>query len=155
MLAEGIAGSSLRALAKAAGTSDRMLLYYFTDKQEIVAATLRCVVDRFAVIIEGAPMPPAPPDAAAARLTRVMLAPALRPYLRLWLEIVAEAARGDRLCRAIGEEIGRKFLAWCADQVACEPDEKPREAARLLAAAQGAMALSNVGLGYLYHGGTR
>jgi AcrR family transcriptional regulator len=31
VLAEGLSAASLRPLAKAAGTSDRLLLYYFND----------------------------------------------------------------------------------------------------------------------------
>ena len=34
ILAHGLARSSLRELAAAAGVSDRMLLYYFDDKSE-------------------------------------------------------------------------------------------------------------------------
>ena len=40
VLAQGLSASSLRPLAKAAGTSDRMLLYYFKDKAEIITAVL-------------------------------------------------------------------------------------------------------------------
>ena len=38
VLAHGLSASSLRPLAKAAGTSDRMLLYYFADKSEMMTA---------------------------------------------------------------------------------------------------------------------
>ena len=40
VLAEGLAAATLRPLAAAAGTSDRMLLYYFADKDELLTATL-------------------------------------------------------------------------------------------------------------------
>ena len=35
ILLKGLAGATLRPLAAAAGTSDRMLLYYFADRDEI------------------------------------------------------------------------------------------------------------------------
>ena len=40
VLENGLADVSLRPLAKAAGTSDRMLLYHFGSKEELVAALL-------------------------------------------------------------------------------------------------------------------
>ena len=36
VLSEGLAAGTLRPLAAAAGTSDRMLLYYFADKDELL-----------------------------------------------------------------------------------------------------------------------
>ena len=40
LLARGLAETSLRQLAAAAGASDRMLLYYFTDKADILAQAM-------------------------------------------------------------------------------------------------------------------
>ena len=40
MLEHGLAAISLRQLAAAAGVSDRMLLYYFADKAEVLSVTL-------------------------------------------------------------------------------------------------------------------
>ena len=36
VLSEGLGAATLRPLAAAAGTSDRMLLYYFADKDELL-----------------------------------------------------------------------------------------------------------------------
>ena len=46
LLAEGLGAATLRPLAAAAGTSDRMLLYYFNDKDELLSATLHRVAER-------------------------------------------------------------------------------------------------------------
>lgn len=43
VLAHGMQAASLRPLAAAAGTSDRMLLHYFADKEELITATLALV----------------------------------------------------------------------------------------------------------------
>ena len=40
-LEHGLIGLSLRPLAEALGTSDRMLLYHFEDKDDLVATILR------------------------------------------------------------------------------------------------------------------
>ena len=45
-LEHGLIGLSLRPLAAAIGTSDRMLLYHFADKDDLVATVLRVSTDR-------------------------------------------------------------------------------------------------------------
>ena len=45
-LEHGLIGLSLRPVAAALGTSDRMLLYPFTDKDDLVATVLRVSNDR-------------------------------------------------------------------------------------------------------------
>src|SRR3954471_397566 len=45
-LEHGLIGLSLRPLAEALGTSDRMLLYHFDDKDDLVATILRTTSDR-------------------------------------------------------------------------------------------------------------
>ena len=45
-LEHGLIGLSLRPLAAAIGTSDRMLLYHFSDKDDLVATVLRVSTDR-------------------------------------------------------------------------------------------------------------
>jgi AcrR family transcriptional regulator len=47
-LEHGLIGLSLRPLAHALGTSDRMLLYHFGDKDDLVATILRTTVARSA-----------------------------------------------------------------------------------------------------------
>ena len=45
-LEHGLIGLSLRPLAEALGTSDRMLLYHFADKDDLVATILRTTLER-------------------------------------------------------------------------------------------------------------
>ena len=59
ILAEGLLNASLRPLAKAVGTSDRMLLYYFKDKDELIEAVLNRIAARITVILEQS-SPPEP-----------------------------------------------------------------------------------------------
>ena len=54
LLSEGLSAATLRPLAAAAGTSDRMLLYYFADKEEILSATLRRVAERMLLQLDEA-----------------------------------------------------------------------------------------------------
>lgn len=58
VLAHGLIGLSLRPLAAELGTSDRMLLYHFGSKDELVADVLRCSNDR--AVAQIAALPPSP-----------------------------------------------------------------------------------------------
>lgn len=149
ILAEGLDAANLRAMARACGTSDRMLLYYFPDKAALLSATLEHVAGRMTAMLDAvAPPSPLPPDALRAALLPVLLDDAVWPYMRLWLAIASRAAHGDDLCRTVGEHLGRGFLAWAHTHVAA-PDERSRgrEAAEFFAQIEGLMLLKALGLG--------
>ena len=52
-LEHGLGNVSLRALAAAVGTSDRMLLYYFSNKDELMLEVFSRVVERQADRLHG------------------------------------------------------------------------------------------------------
>jgi len=148
VLANGLAATSLRPLAKAAGTSDRMLLYYFKDKDEIVRAILEQGALRLTHLLEKRKTPePLPRQQLLVALVDILFADDLMPYMRLALEIASLAARGDPLYRLVGEQIERGFLAWAGAQLDCADDaERAVEAAQLLITLEGILFLKSVGL---------
>jgi AcrR family transcriptional regulator len=81
VLAHGLIGLSLRPLAAQLGTSDRMLIYHFGSKDELVADVLRESNDR--AIAQVAALPPSPDLRAAVA--------------DLWLTV--QAAPADRCSR--------------------------------------------------------
>lgn len=141
----GLSGVGIREMASAAGISDRMLLYYFSDKDAIVGAVLDHIADQMTMMLNAAMSPkPLPYDALKERVAMVMGQDEVWPYLALWLEIVAAAGRGDPLFRRIGERIGRSYLLWVAGQM--DSREKGADSARLLATIEGSIVLRAVGL---------
>ncbi|EWT00071.1 TetR family transcriptional regulator [Intrasporangium oryzae NRRL B-24470] len=58
VLEHGLIDLSLRPLAAAIGTSDRMLLYHFADKDDLVATVLRTSTDRSVAEIRALPRSP-------------------------------------------------------------------------------------------------
>jgi AcrR family transcriptional regulator len=129
-------------LAKAAGLSDRMLLYYFKDKNELVEATLDKIVARLTVRLNNVVgTHKLPLDALATKLVAILLAEDLWPYMCVWLEIAALAARGDPLFRTIGGQIGEGFLAWGAAQL-----DNPADATALLVRIEGTILLHSFGM---------
>ena len=80
VLLQGLSASSLRTLAKAAKMSDRMLLDYFKDKAEIIAATLAVISHRLATVLGDVPATPMPLDALRSKLAPLLLAEKLWRY---------------------------------------------------------------------------
>src|ERR1700754_4903448 len=54
-LEHGLIGLSLRPLAAALGTSDRMLLYHFDGKDDLIATVIETTSDRSVELIRGLP----------------------------------------------------------------------------------------------------
>ena len=149
VLARGLGQASLRPLAAAAGTSDRMLLYYFPDKAALMGAVLTRIAQRLLVRLEASDVGPAPrgPEALEAAVLKVVRSEMFRPYMHVWLELAARSAREEEPYRAIGGAIAAGFLAWVAARLAIDdPDERARHALRVLTAIEGAAVLDAVGL---------
>lgn len=147
VLAEGLPAASLRPLARAAGISDRMLLYYFKDKAEVMAAVLERIALRLTGMLGAmGPRPLQSVEALRAELLGIMLAAEMWPYMCVWLEIAALSARGDPLYREIGERIARGFLAWGSAQLDSPAETLAADALRLLVMIEGAMLLKSLGV---------
>jgi AcrR family transcriptional regulator len=148
VLAHGLTRTSLKELAAAAGTSDRMLLYYFPDKAALMAATLDHLAATLMAALDAQRAPaPLPEGPLLERLSAQVQDPASWPFLQLWLEIAARAARDDVEVQAVAGRIGQGFLGWVAGQLAA-PDDAARAAAarRVLASVEGQVVLKAVGL---------
>jgi AcrR family transcriptional regulator len=148
VLAQGLGGASLRPLAAAVGTSDRMLLYYFSDKAALIGAVLDEIAARMTALLdEAAPPAPLPRPALQAALMPLLRDPAVWPFMQVWLEMASLAARGDPDCARVGERIARGFVAWGARQLDVAEGEREAEAVRLLLTIEGAVLLTSLGLG--------
>ncbi|HRE60241.1 MAG TPA: TetR/AcrR family transcriptional regulator [Micropepsaceae bacterium] len=148
VMAHGLGASSLRPLAKAAGTSDRMLMYYFGDKAGMMTAIIGHIGARLVALLEKKRAPnPLPLARLERELATILFDAKLWPYMRIWLEIASLAAQGDAFYRQTGEAMGRFFLAWGEGQIAARtPSARARDAARLLVTMEGMLFLKAIGL---------
>jgi len=106
LLATGLARTSVRQLAAAAGVSDRMLLYYFRDKAETLGEAMGHVVAQLGGRLEAA-LPAGrrmPPERLLAEAARIATEPEVRPFMALWMEVIAAARAAARSgsSRAVG-----------------------------------------------------
>jgi AcrR family transcriptional regulator len=152
VLEQGLAGASLRPLAAAVGTSDRMLLYYFPDKSALIGAILHRLADRQASVLEAAGSANGErmsPDALLARLWPALETPVMRSFMQLWLEVAAAASRGAEPHGQISGEIIDRFVAWIGARLDVPEASREMEAVRLLALVDGMSVLRAGGRGEL------
>ncbi len=129
LLETGLSQISLRQLAAAAGVSDRMLLYYFEDKAEVLAATMaRIAADLTRDLAEAIPgTDPLPPLELLKRATAVSTQPVMRRFLRLWIEVVAATAKGEAPFTMIAPQLMTGFQMWIGSRLDL-PEGADREA---------------------------
>lgn len=106
VLEEGLIGLSLRPLAAAIGTSDRMLNYHFGNKAELVASILREATGRSAAQI-GALPPAASLRRAVAELWDNVSGPDQQRCQRMYVEAAALGLFGSEpYASVVGEANG-------------------------------------------------
>ena len=143
----GLANSGLRALARSAQTSDRMLLYYFSDKNDILLAVFRHLADRIeAMLDQGPPIGPCGPDDLLTALWARSQADGLQPYLHLLIELAAASARHGEPYRGAAKQIADRFHGWIASRLAIDGDrDRQVSAYRIMAMLDGLAVLKAVG----------
>jgi AcrR family transcriptional regulator len=136
VLEHGLLDLSLRPLAKALGTSDRMLLYHFRDKPDLVATVLRVSNDRSVSAIREME-PSAGPHTAVLELWSVVSAPEQARCQRLYVEAAALGVLGAEPYASVVGEANQVWLEALAEQLAASgvPAGQAARAARLVEAA--------------------
>lgn len=116
VLAHGLIGLSLRPLAHAIGTSDRMLLYHFANKDDLTATVLRVSNDRSV-----APIRTLEPSSDARQgvmdLWSVVSRPELARCQRLYVEAAALGVLGTEPFASVVAEANQVWLTALADHL--------------------------------------
>lgn len=148
LLEHGLAGSGLRALARSAGTSDRMLLYYFTDKDELLTAVFEHIGRQIQSMLE-MDFPVSRVDEATL-LTTLWLQSQDREFERhssLLIEMGAAAVRQGEPYSGAARAIAAHFQDWIATRLDIDNEpERQRAAYRIMAALDGMALLRAFGL---------
>lgn len=140
LLNEGFHNSGLRALARSAGVSDRMLMYYFANKEELVAAALLYLAERLSVQLNQlVPAARVSGDELINTLTAAGRTPEVRAFLALWFEMVGPAIRGHSPFRATTEQILTNWEDWIRDKLG---PRRAHQARAVLARLEGELMLS-------------
>lgn len=147
VLEHGLGTASLRPLAKAAGTSDRMLIYHFGNKDQLIADTLEYTAAIYSASLDtamGEDRAITRQEVASRILAKTRQAE-MQPFMVLWWEIVAGAARGVESYRVAAEAMMTRLLQWLEEQMP-DNDPDPKGGARyLLTLIEGTLMLGAVG----------
>ncbi|MEL6877934.1 MAG: TetR/AcrR family transcriptional regulator [Pseudomonadota bacterium] len=147
ILKNGMGGASLRPLAKAAGTSDRMLIYHFGNKEQLITDVLAYIAGIYSAVLDAGmgEERAATRQQCVARILAQGREPAMQPFLVLWWEIVAGSARGVSGYREAGERMMSELLLWLETQMPVDDPDPVGGARYLLTIIEGSMMLSAVG----------
>ena len=138
----GVAQIPLRELAMRLGTSDRMLLYYFSDKAELIRESLAVVSARLSGLLSLAGGSPA--DLARDALG-LLLSEAMAPYMAVWGDLAARAGRREEPFAAIAETIMAGWQSWMESRLTgVDEVERPRIATAILILLEGARQLETI-----------
>lgn len=113
-LTHGIGELSLRPLAARLGTSDRMLLYHFESKDDLVAALIEGSSDRGTAMVEAAPAA-SDPEAAVLALWAMYQQPTMAACLRIYVQAAALGLLGTEPYRSAAERSNETWGRAVAD----------------------------------------
>jgi AcrR family transcriptional regulator len=142
VLQHGLLGLSLRPLAAELGTSDRMLLYHFASKDDLVATVLRVASERS--VAEVRRLPPAPDvHTAVLDLWAALTSPPLEQCQRTYVEAAALGLFGREPYASVVREGNAVWEAAVADHLVASgvPRARAARAVALLDAAMTGFAL--------------
>ena len=146
LLATGLSQTSLRQLARAAGVSDRMLLYYFNDKAEALEGALWKIAGDLTGLLE-ASLPTGvklAPEALLKETTGLVTDERTKPFFRLWTELVAAAARAEAPFKIIVANVAEGFLGGIDSRLDVQNDDARRATAAMILAMIDGLALLEI-----------
>jgi AcrR family transcriptional regulator len=149
LLEHGLSGASLRPLAKAVGTSDRMLIYHFGSKERLIESLLVHIAEKLKQALDAGLPPRRASDRSecVSEIMTLMGRDEVRPFARIWFDIVSAAQKGDPVQLRIAREIMSNFHAWLTDRVPANEADPAATAMALLCLIEGLVVLNAAGHG--------
>ena len=146
LLAAGVAQIPLRELAAQLATSDRMLLYYFKDKQDLVHSSLMEISGRLAATLGSAlPAQRSAPDAMLKRILPLFASSSVSSSLTVWADISARGYRSEEPFLSMTRESVNWWLEWLEQRLDMTPGKERRDmAAAMLTVVEGARQLTTL-----------
>lgn len=139
MVDNGLAELGLRRLAEVAGTSDRMLIYYFGTKDALIGTVLQSIAANLALQFDAA-LGTRQRDAKTL-LAELLMLGAVPPFdaiIRLWFEVVGLAARGRSPYAENAAAIAQNWMAWIQQRL---DDAEADQAANVFIELEGTLLL--------------
>jgi AcrR family transcriptional regulator len=147
VLEHGLADASLRPLARAAQTSDRMLIYHFGSKQGLIGEILLALAALFDQVLTSqfAARRAESRQACLRAVAAITRAPTLRPLMRVWMQVLAAAAAGETAHVDTGRAIVARLLSWIEAHLPADDTDPVHAAQTMLVLVEGAVVLDLAG----------
>ena len=147
VMEHGLADASLRPLAKAAGTSDRMLVYHFGNKDGLIEALLAYLAGMFAAALDTAfPQERARSRRACAAIVyEITGRPEFAPFFRVWWDIVSGCSDANSAYLEAAGAMMDRLLDWVVDHLPADDPDPQTGARAVMTFIEGAQMLRAVG----------
>jgi len=118
---QGLGQTGLRGLATLAGTSDRMLIYYFGNKETLLRDVLDAMTAQISTILdEHLGNAQWDEDTLLKQLIQFGISTPFKPYLQLWFEIVGLAIRAQEPFASVNRHLNQNWLDWIGQKLVPE-----------------------------------
>lgn len=113
ILENGLNAATLINLADYCDTSDRMLMYYFRTKQNLLKLALDVLSRDMILLLDSFDAKPMDLEEYIAFISVVLKSESARPYNVLWLEIIAKSARSkEQELKVLAIHLINNFTKW-------------------------------------------
>lgn len=135
----GLQKSGLRAIAKSVGISDRMVMYYFETKEDLISAALELIGESLANGMDAAvPRGNMTAGQVLNALSEALRKEEVRSVMQLWFEIIGMAMRGEEPYR----QTAALLLSRSEEQIRLKlRSDQKHKAREVLAALEGGVMI--------------
>lgn len=146
ILTNGAANVSLKKLALHANTSDRMLLHYFENKQELIALVMIKLTSKLIALLQEHVQPMKFSDFISLTSTLVYN-DTVKPYTNLAMELAFHKTDGEEYYNKIAYKIFNMFYDWIDASIVEEDSQlKLHQVSLAFVILEGLVVLDQVGL---------
>lgn len=143
---EGLSTISFGRVAKRLGISDRIVVYYFPSKDELVGELLVALGIQLQTTLAAALTQRHPDHLSLAAAAWPLLATEeVDPTFGLFFEANGLAAAGREPYRTVVPELVELWIAWCAELLEGRPAKRRSQAAATVALLDGLLLLRQLG----------
>ena len=148
VLAHGFSQLTFGRLARQLGVSDRVVVYYFPNKSELIASVLNMVAERLQIVLARAFTEPATGHVELASAAWPVLAtPEIDPIFGLYFEAIGLAAAGIEPFNRLVGQLLQGWLHWLSGFFDGNVARRRAEAEATLALVDGLLLLRQLGGG--------
>ena len=142
---EGLSRITFGRIARRLGTSDRVVVYYFPSKSELISAVLTALAGQLQALLAVAFTSPAPDHRALIRSAWPVLATGeVDPIFGLYFEAIGQATAGIEPFAGLAEKLVESWINWLAEFFDGDLVQRRAEAEATLALLDGLLLLRQI-----------